>query len=512
MKIPTLISTGMVLQRDRENTIWGEVSPGSTLKLSLCEGDGAPLVSVWGEVAANGSFSAVLPPREAGRGLMLVLEEYADGECLAKQRITDVAIGDVFLLSGQSNMELPVSRTLDVTGEVISQCDYPYIREFDVPQEYDFRAPRSKLSGGVWKNAQGEALMSFSGAGFFMAKSLYEKLDVPIGLVQTAVGGTPVRAWCSESTIAELGDFAPELALCRKPGYIEEVQQNDLRMQADWMARADRFDDIEPSEVSGNIEIPGLWRGTELAMFTGSILIERDFELDYIGDTAFCYLGALIDSDRVYINGKLVGETGYRYPPRKYPFDPSCLRLGTNHIRVEMFVSGTSGGFMPTKPYYVETGRAKADLSGTWSYKVVRRLAPMQEQTFFQYKATGLYNAMLSPIARYAFRGMAWYQGESDTGMPWIYGKYFHHAVNDWRDLFGKNLPIVTVELAEYEDIDAPSNDGYEMLRKVQRDCAQMPGVGIVSAYDIGEPYDLHPQDKLHLGERLADAMLELAY
>ncbi|MGN1147477.1 MAG: sialate O-acetylesterase, partial [Lachnospiraceae bacterium] len=232
------------------------------------------------------------------------------------------------------------------------------------------------------------------------------------------------------------------------------------------------------------------------------------------GATARAYLGAIVDADKVYINGHLIGETGYKYPPRKYDFPAEYLKKGCNHIRIEMFVFREVGGFIPGKPYYVRCGEETAELSGVWNYRIVRTMPVLPDMTFFQYKATGLYNGMLAPLAGHTFRGMAFYQGESNTDRPENYGKYFDRAIEDWRTLLKNTvLPVAYVQLAGFADSQVPcTGTNWAVLREEQRQSLKKPKTAMVVAADIGEYNDLHPQNKLVLGERLALAMEKLCF
>ncbi|MGN1147094.1 MAG: sialate O-acetylesterase, partial [Lachnospiraceae bacterium] len=296
MKLSPVFSDGMVLQRDAWNTIKGTATSGNLIVMKVKD------VRIEGRTDEEGRFSLALPALPAESGITFSFEEFSEeeGSVVDAVEIKDAAFGDVFLLSGQSNMELPVVRTLDVTEGVIASSDYPLIREFVVPMEYDFDAPRRDLTGGEWKHAGGKEIYQFGATGFFMARALYEKYQVPIGLVRAAIGGTPIQAWCSEKTVTELGDFTEEVKQCRRKGYIEEIQKREEREQREWYEQAGQF--AEPLGARGELVVPGLWKDTELAAFHGSLIIEKEFFLqEAAGSTARAYLGAIVDADKVYI-------------------------------------------------------------------------------------------------------------------------------------------------------------------------------------------------------------------
>ena len=510
MKLSPFFSDGMVLQRDACNYIKGFAKAGSRIVMKVKD------MRIEGQADAEGRFELILPPFSAESGVSFFIEEISseNGNPKNIKVIKDAAFGDVFMLSGQSNMELPILRTLDVTGEEVADSDYPLIREFTVPMEYDFMAQRRDLTGGEWKCARGQDLLQISAAGFFMARALFDTYQIPIGLIRTALGGTPIEAWCSEKTIMHYPEFREEVKQCREPGYIEGIQKEEEEHQKRWYELAEQFSDT-PRGKRGEIIVPGLWEDTELSDFHGSLIVEREFYLNEAsGESARIYLGTIVDADKVYINGHLVGKTDYRYPPRKYDFPSSYLRKGCNHIRIEMLVFRNTGGFIPGKPYYVSCGAEVVSLGGVWDYKIVITMPQLPDATFFQYKATGVFNGMLSPFAGHSIKAMVFYQGESNTDAPENYGKYFDSAITDWRELFqNEKLPIIYVQLAGFADSRMPCTETkWAVLRNEQRKALKNPYTAMVSAIDIGEYNDLHPQDKLTLGKRLALAIQKSAY
>ncbi len=507
IRLSALIGDGMVLQRETENFIWGYATPGRDISLFL----GAYQTAA--RVGEDGYFKLYLPQMQAGGPWEIRI---SDGE--DSITIRDILFGDVFLLGGQSNMELPVARVMERFGDEIKNTVKRDIRMFEVPKEYAFGEKRAEIEKGQWIKAAGDELLLFSAAGYFAANELYEREHVPIGLLQTAVGGTPVKAWCCEETVKKLGYDVEDLAECKQEGYPKQVEQAEAKRAEMWWEEALAGND----KRSGTIELPGFFRETALKGFCGALTLRKKIvlpeDIDWMKADATLYLGALIDADFAYINGKKVGETAYRYPPRIYEIPKDTLHAGENEIEVKMLVFNGEGGFMPGKEYeicYSDSGRKKVSLAGTWEYEIIKEMPELPETTFFQYKAAGLYQGMLYPVRNWKIKGCFFYQGESNTGRPETYEEEFTAMITDWRELFGKpDLPFIFVQLAGFAD-GKEHTDGtdWARLREEQRLTAEhVENAMMAQAYDLGEYNDLHPTDKKSVGRRIALAAEKIIY
>lgn len=499
IRLSALISNGMVMQRECENIIWGHCEQGRMIRLRM----GAYQTAV--EAGEEGYFEITIPPMKAGGPWTILLDDGEDSVMLS-----DVLFGDVFLLGGQSNMELPIARTMERYREEIENTIEKEIRMFEVPKEYLFGEKREELNDGYWRKACGEELQIFSAVGYFAAKELYEKRRVPIGLLQTAVGGTPVKAWCSEETIERLGFDAEELDECKQDGYTSEVEQTEAKRAEEWWKEALAGNDGR----KGRITLPGFFDKTDLHKFSGAVKLTKTVCLpetvNWETESAKLYLGALIDADFTYVNGIKVGETAYRYPPRIYQIPAGALHGGENKIEVTMLVFNGEGGFMPGKEYeicYGEELKTSISLAGEWEYEIVKEMEILPETTFFIYKAAGMYQGMLYPIRKWNIKGIFFYQGESNTGRPETYEEEYMAMVADWRALFRQEeLPMIHVQLAGFAD-GKEKTDGtmWAKLREAQyRATKHGNNVQMAQAYDLGEYNDLHPTDKKTVGKRIA--------
>lgn len=508
MRISSLLSDGMVLQREQYNAIWGWTQPAASVHLEMEE------YHTQTKASEDGYFELVLPRMQAGGPWDIRL---SDGQ---EERVfSDVLFGDVFLLGGQSNMELPLSWIWDGVGDELSGVSEDEIRMFDVPKEYDFVRERDILTAGKWVKATGCDLQAFSAVGFFAAREIRKSEQVPIGLLQTAVGGTPVKAWCSEETVRRLGYDGAELDVCKDKKMVEETISGELQREQDWWAEVlAPFSAGEEIVCDRKINLPGFFAG-ELQQYTGSLFLKKEIVLteeDLKAEGKIkLYLGAVIDADFVYVNGVKVGETAFRYPPRVYEVPKGLLSAGKNEIEIRMLVLRQNGGFMPGKAYklLLASGR-EISLEGEWDCALVRQMPILPETTFFQYKATGLYNGMLSPLKKQKIRGCFFYQGESNAEVAYRYEQEFSAMIADWRALWEEpTLPFIYVQLAGFADGKLPCRQtDWAHLRQAQLQAERNKNVRMVQAYDLGEYNDLHPFYKEEVGRRIALAARNLIY
>lgn len=519
-----IFGDGMVLQRGKESRIFGKADGEVTVTL---EKDGKS--EEYKTSAANGKFVCTLGIHEAGTGYKLTVSSVSESVTYY-----DVCFGDVYYLSGQSNMELPVYRTLDVTEEEVKASDYPYVRQYLLTPDYRLDpAKEASVPDAPWTKACGSELMNFSAVGFFAAKRLYDKLGIPIGLVHAAQGGASIEAWMPLDLLDGYGDYRKQAEPYLEDGSVQRFLANQDKSQAAWVdtLSGDLGKGMESVIPDGTTEInvPFIRSSNDDDRFFGSVWFYREFELegsDINGDDAFLYLGEMIDSDITYINGVKVGTTDYCYPQRKYPFDSKVLKRGKNLIAVRLVIEHGCGAFLPEHPYYVSVGEKKIDLTGKWSYKIGSR-TDIEKDRFFmaQWIPSALYQSSVLPLKGLAMKGIWWYQGETNANDPERYDEKFKAMVLNFRDLFGDDLPVICTVMADYDD---PANgkigdiasgfsdngltiqDGWKSIQEQQLKApVQVPLCAVVSAKDLSEPFELHPRNKSILGARFAEkAML----
>ncbi|MBR3057179.1 MAG: hypothetical protein IKG93_04325 [Clostridiales bacterium] len=503
-----IFSSGMVLQRDKECAIWGKETQQSTVQV-LFEN------KVYDAEVTDGKFLVKLPAHEA------VTDCRIEVSGSTKIVLEDVCFGDVYYLSGQSNMELPVYRTRDISAEEIDASDYPYIRQYRVTPQFQICSENPpELPKLSWTRASGEKLAEMSAVGFFSAKRLYDAHQVPIGLVLAAQGGSTIEAWMPAGLLSEFGDFEKIYAPFVGDGVLAKYLQEQEAKNASWRKALESGDDAEyPSAIpegATEITFPGILLEKEGRGYQGIVWCYKEFELQQEPvEDAFLYLGDLIDADQTFVNGQLVGKTEYRYPPRKYPFDGRILKKGRNLICVRLLIEWGDGGFVAEHPYYIRCGSETVELSGTWRLFYGQKSAtPSLPGLRGQVIPTALFETSVRPLRDLTFKGIWWYQGESNCGDPSRYNEKFSSMVAYWRKWFGEELPIICVEMCDYSDpISGEQPEFWAAIQEQQRAAEkEVPLCAVVSARDLGAPLELHPQKKSELGARLARIAEKLFY
>lgn len=504
MKLAGIFRDRMILQRDKENHIWGW-DEGSSVKVTI--GD-----DVYEGSCSEGRFDIVIPPRKVQIDIDITVSGTEEDV------LHNVCFGDVFMLAGQSNMELPVSRTLDNTKDIVDRADYPYIRQYRLVPDNDFKPLEDyRLPDQPWVSAVPGEIMEMSALGFFTFRKIYEKTNVPIGLILNAQGGSTIEAWMRREDLDE--GLCSELSLIEQnygAGFLPAKVAAQYEEGNKWREVTEKFDiDVYAKSIpedAQDIQVPGIYKD-----LTGASWFYKEFTLteDIDQESAFIYVGELVDADRTYINGVEVGRTEYLYPPRKYPFDAKVLRKGKNLVAVRLITEQNKGGFIPEHPYYVEAGDTRIDLRGTW--KCVREVScginpPVKMMVMYP---TVLYNSAIQTLRGLAVKAFFWYQGESNGEAYERYNEKFEMMISSWREIFGQDIPVVATVMPDY--IDPLSEDltkvpyGWRRIQQYQKDAAlDVSGCYVVDGEDLGMPYELHPQRKDELGNRAAIVFSEV--
>lgn len=512
VRLPRLIGNGMVLQRDVPLKIWGWADRNEKVTVTFQE------QRYKTQADRQGNWELTLPAAKAGGPYRMTVNQI---------EISDILIGDVWLCSGQSNMELPVRRVLDLYHEEIAQVHQPDIRQFRSSGRADSPTPQPDFKDGAWLPATRENILDFSAVAYFFAAELYQKQQVPIGLIHTAIGGSPAESWLSPASVKkylaawqETQTRLDSLLKKRNPAAAKEKPM-------DWLTELNRNDpgvsrwSKDGADVSGwpVISLPGYWSDKGVDLKKGSIWFCKEFEVpdSLANQEAILRLGRIIDSDSAFVNGTFVGTVSYQYPPRIYNLPAGLLKPGKNRLMVRVFSLGGEGGLVEEKPYEIRWGTRKIDLSGEWNYHVGAALKPAtgpEGGGGLQFVPGGLYNSLTSPVVHFRLKGVIWYQGESNTGRAKEYGALFRELINDWRARFAQpGLPFLYVQLANLgKPGKQPVESGWATLRDAQRRTLGLPHTGMAVTYDIGEWNDIHPLNKKEVGRRLALEAARVVY
>ncbi len=511
LKLPRLISDGMILQQKKKVHIWGFDEPGRKVLVSFL---GEEYAAVTG---TDGMWETYLKECEPGDSRTMYISDDAGNEII----VTDILIGDVWICAGQSNMELPMERVKDRYPEEIRECDNPAIRTFKITENGEFHAPLSELLSGEWKRAQQDTILQFSATAYFFATQFYQITGVPVGLINTSLGGSRIESWMSREMLTGYTEALETADKYADDKFVEGVLLQNQKQLEEWHEKLDGLDQglKEQWEKDGvscegwkTVNIPFFFRDTVLKDFIGSVWFKRTFQVPepMAGKAAKLWLGTIVDSDTVYINGFFAGHTDYQYPPRKYVIPEGLLRQGENTITIRVKCENGRGRFTPDKRYAIFNEEGEIDLQGQWYYRegaVCERIKPTD---FVNWKPTGLYNGMLAPCCNYTIAGFLWYQGESNTHIPDEYFNLTKRLIEgyrkNWKD---ETLPFLYVQLPNFAidiyDSDADeTGQGWPAVRELQRQALTLPGTGMAVAIDLGEDNDLHPLNKKDIGKRLA--------
>ncbi len=516
VSLPRILSDGIVLQRHQPIHIWGWATKEKAVTVKLAD-QAAVKAKVDG-----GKWLAVLPPQKAGGPFQIKVT--GENEVVIK----DVLIGELWVASGQSNMELPMYRVKERYPEEFKLTQFPQIRQFKVPKEFDFQKPRDDLSGGEWMTPTPENLGQFAAVPYFFAKELQANVKVPVGVLVSAYGGATAQGWMSKEALRAYPHYYQRAEQLSDAQYLAKIRAEDKILVDSWYRKLNESDRglkgavkwFDPQyDFSGwsEYQVPGYWEDAGLKDVDGVVWFQKTFELPVSakGQAGWLKLGRLVDADVAYVNGVKVGEITYQYPPRRYDVPAELLHAGTNTLTVRIVNNGGKGGFVPDKPYELIIGEHTIDLSGRWQYKLGAQTEPTPSTQFSQFLSPlGFFNAMLSPILNVQMKGVIWYQGESNISTSKEYYELFPAMIRDWRKHWKQgDFPFIFVQLANLNAAsEQPAESSMAEAREAQRLALSEPNTGMAVATDLGEWNDIHPLDKASVAHRLVLNARHLAY
>jgi sialate O-acetylesterase len=511
-----------VLQRDRSVRIWGDADPGAEVVVAIAGAEVRTRAD-----AKDGRWEAMLPAQPAGGPHELKVRSSTG----PTRTVTDILFGDVWLCSGQSNMEMPVRRVVNSEVEIARSAN-ERIRLLSVDRKSSSAPRRDFITPVKWEAARPGTVDEFSAVCYFLGRDLQAATGAPQGLIHSSWGGSVVQAWISTGTLSELSGYESVpglLALhARSP---EQAEQHWRAMLQEWWSQHDprhdgpdwralEFDDSNWLTTAAN----RIWEEdghTEFDEFDGiawyryTVTLTREQAA-----AATLALGPIDDFDATWVNSKLVGVHDTWNLPREYQLARGVLKPGKNIIAVAVLDSGGGGGLWgdPKQRMLRFASGNTVPLDATWRYRPASPLAqtgipPRAPWGDSQGRST-LYNAMVAPLAGYALRGVAWYQGESNVSESAEYERLLPALFQDWRKVFGADLPFLVVQLADFGPVATrPVDSLWASLRDVQRRVVQAdPHAALAVAIDAGDRHDIHPTNKQLVGRRLALAARRMIY
>lgn len=510
VSLPAWVSDNMIVQQNSNMTIKGKSNPGSEIIFSSTWLDN-PLKT---GANAQGEFSFEIPTPPAGGPYSM---SFKDSE--GTVNIENVLSGEVWLCSGQSNMEMPVhgwGNVMDYDHE-IATANYPDIRLLQVKKKTALQPMDDVVvNNGGWQICSPGSMADFSAIAYFFAKELSEKLRIPIGVIDTTWGGTPAEAWTSQEALANVAGFENELNDLKEAGY-DLNTLNDLyqRRTNDWFENVSRatknFDKAQLQTDSSwkKLNIPGYWEHAGLPDFDGIVWLQKEIELpdSFQGKNLSLKFAAIDDDDETYFNGTLVGKVSGASVPRNYSVPADIVKKGKNVITIKVLDYGGLGGINSGNAELIGDGQSLS-LAGEWQYlpdKDFSTIAPKPVSPESSNYPSVLYNAMLSPLKDMPVKGVLWYQGCANVGRDEQYEPLFQTLIKDWRNLWGENLPFYFVQLAGFLQPKAVQPESqWAALREAQAKALSLPNTAMATAIDLGNPVDIHPKNKQEVAHRLA--------
>jgi sialate O-acetylesterase len=533
----------MVLQQRSEVTIWGKGRVGKKIALEASWKKNTSAV-----VDNEGTWRAKIKTIEAGGPYVL---RASDGDTTLI--LGDILLGEVWLCSGQSNMEMPLegwppTNPITNSDTEIAKAKYPNIRLFGMKRAYS-PTPEDACDG-EWTACTPQNARTFSAVGYFFGKTLYQNLDVPIGLIHASWGGTAIESWMSKQDLGMIDEYRPILqkmeegkdsiaALNKWITSHSTIKLNGRKPENRWLGLD--FDDSSCASKNFNdslwkeMSLPTVWERTEVGNFDGAVWFRKQVTIPsgWRGRNLILSLGPIDDMDETYVNGTIVGShltEGMWQVPRTYSLPASVVLDSIVQVAVRVIDYGGGGGIFG-KQEELQLERADTTLSiplsGNWKYLPVTEYRgsifyvfgwrgqeyfkrPNPPTDFSGYSPTALFNGMVSPIVPYTLRGVIWYQGESNAGQPQMYSKLFPMMINEWRTVFrNPEMPFYFVQIAPYK-YDA--NTQSQLLREAQFNTLKVRNTGMAVTMDIGDPENIHPANKQDVGDRLARWALAKTY
>jgi sialate O-acetylesterase len=521
--LSSLFRDHSVLQRDKPAQVWGWSTPGENVTVSIA---GATATA---RADSKGRWLATLPALKAGGPHTLSVR--ADSGAIATSR--DILIGDVWLCSGQSNMVLQVNRTLNSRAEIASSAN-DSIRMLTLDLVNTVTPLEDVSNVNNWLPASPATVPDFSAACFYFARELQKTVKVPMGLINSSWGGSRIQAWMSAESLKSVSGNEEMLALldaqARNPA-TGLARWSDYG-QNWWHAHGGDRASPQPWGASANVSaawqnVPSTWGPweewgvPELASYDGLVWYRTSFTLNaqQAAQSATLSIGPVDEVDTTWVNGEIAGYTSDAGADRNYPLDANVLHAGENTIAVAALDTYATGGMTgaPADRRITLADGTKIPLTGEWKYAIAP--SGMGPPPRAPWEATGgqttIYNAMIAPLEPYTFRGVVWYQGESNTEDASHYAKLMTAWMADWRKRFGApELPFLIVQLANYGPVPtAPTESGYAEVREAQRAVvAKDAHAGLAITIDTGERSDIHPANKQEVGRRLARAARHVVY
>jgi sialate O-acetylesterase len=510
LRLPALVSDGMVLQRDVRLPIWGWADPGEPVVVRF---NGQSYNTV---TAPDGKWMVHLAPTKAGGPFDMIIKGAHD-----KRTVRNILVGEVWIASGQSNMVLDFNSLRKVYAAEIAASANDSIREILVTRTYS-PEPREDCKTTGWKAAGPKTLAPFSAAAYFFALDLFNRYHVPVGIINSCYGGTKAEAWTDETTLHVFPEFAADIALLKDSSATTRRIDSSKDRVADWHRQTREDDDSRALPDFDDHDwktafLPDLWDNFGYKHTSGVFWFRKQVRVPSgaQGQIVALALGPVDDEDEAFVNGQRVGGQTGKNVPRHYVLPEGLLHPGLNTVAIRVINYNEEGGFVPGVPMRLTWVSDSVVLNGPWKYQKTLTVGNVPAVYSPSGLPTSLFNAMIAPLIPYAIKGVIWYQGEYNTDHAYRYRSLFPAMIQDWRSLWGQgDFPFIYQQLPNFKaSADHPTESAWAELREAQfLTLSKLPNLAMAVGIDIGEAENLHPVDKKDVGHRLYLAALTLAY
>jgi sialate O-acetylesterase len=515
IKLPGLVGDNMVLQRSAKIPVWGWADPGEQI---LVKFKGITYKAT--SSAIDGKWMVRLNSAEAGGPYEMEIKGKQDDIY-----IKNILIGDVWLCSGQSNMvfDFNNARAKALYAKDIAISGNDNIRQVLVNRGYA-SSPAANCKTSGWRIASPQTLNSFTAVGYFYARNLYEKYHVPIGLINSSLGGTIAEAWTSEEGLKELPRYGKDIQFLQDSiALSNKIKAADQKI-ADWNKKVEQDDEEHIGWSATDLDDsqwhimpqPGFWDKNGYPNNYGTFWFRKEINIPetVTGKNAELILGQIDDADITYFNGQIIGKTANRDQKRKYKIPASLIKAGKNELVIRIVNYNGTGGIFPADSLKLRSEEAIISLSGPWKFNSGVKLDARPGAYDPKNLPTSLYNAMIAPLVSYTIKGVLWYQGEYNAHQAYAYRNLFQALIKDWRVKWQQgDMPFIFEQLPNFQPVyDHPIESEWAELREAQSMALAQPNTAMGVAIDVGEVDDIHPVDKKDVGYRLSLAARKLAY
>jgi sialate O-acetylesterase len=506
-----------VLQRDKPVAIWGTAGAGDEVSVGLAGRQATARAD------ASGRWTATLPAVTAGGPFSLEVRT-ASGSV---RTVSDILVGDVFLCSGQSNMEFGVAQSKG-GAMVAARAANDRIRLLTITHAGAARPAAGFEPLPAWQAVKPETIRTFSAVCYYFGREVQDAQNVPVGLVNASWGGTAIEPWIGETGLSAVGGFETRLDLLRTFARDEDAANQAFgRMWEEWWRGhgASAGEPWKAEDTGPWTDVPGFrnwktWGVPELADLNGMVWYRRSFTLTaaQAAGPATLSLGGIDEVDETWVNGRVIRNTFGWGSRRTYRLPAGTLRAGDNVVVVNVLSTYDAGGMIgPDEAVELTCGDGtKFPLAGNWRYRAVPLSAGRPPRAPWEPIAgiTTLYNGMVAPLGPVGLRGVVWYQGETNADEPAGYEKLLRGLMASWRSQFGNDLPFLIVQLPNFGAVPTtPTESAWSDVREAQRRAAAADGhAGLAVTIDVGEAGDIHPANKLEVGRRVARAARRVVY